>query len=214
MVEPEAVGILDQYGIPYPAYRFVRTADEAVRGAEEIGYPVVLKLVSPRIIHKSDAGGVVIGLEKAEDVRLAFEDMATRIKSKFNADDFRGALVCRQAEPGLEVIVGALQDPVFGPTLMFGLGGIFTEILNDVSFRIIPVEYIDVEEMIREIKGYPVLGGVRGEKPRDINALADILLNVSRLMSERPEVGELDLNPVRLYEKGAMALDARISVVK
>jgi acyl-CoA synthetase (NDP forming) len=213
MLEPEAVGIFNEYGIPYPVHRFVRSADEAVHAAEEIDFPVVLKIVSPRIIHKSDAGGVVTGLEKAEDVRIAFEHMTARILSEINDNDIRGALVCRQAEPGLEVIVGSLQDPVFGPTLMFGMGGIFTEILNDVSFRIVPVEYIDVEEMITEIKGYPILAGARGEKPRDIKALADILLAVGRLVSERPEVGELDLNPVRLYEKGAMVLDARISIV-
>jgi acyl-CoA synthetase (NDP forming) len=214
MEEPDAVGILAQYGIPYPAHRLARTAAEAIQGADEMGYPVVLKIVSPQVIHKSDAGGVAVGLKNAGEVGLGFADMLARVKKTFPESEIRGVLVCRQADPGLEVIVGALKDPIFGPTLMFGLGGIFTEVLKDVSFRIVPAERIDVEEMIQEIKGYPILAGIRGQKPRDLEALADLMLAVSRLVSERPNIEELDLNPVRLYEQGLLVLDARIMEMK
>ena len=141
-----------------------------------------------------------------------FAEMVDRVRKAIPEGEVRGALVCRQADPGIEVIVGALKDPIFGPAIMFGLGGIFTEVLKDVSFRIIPIERIDAEEMIREIKGYPILTGLRGQKPRDLEALADLLLAVSRLVSERPDIEELDLNPVRLYEQGLLVLDARIMV--
>ena len=214
MIEPEAIAILDHYGIPYPANRFVQNADEAVWQAEQIGYPVVLKIVSPRIIHKSDAGGVMAELKDGEAVRAGYEDMIYRIGKAMPSIDIQGVLVCRQADPGLEVIVGASEDPVFGPTLMFGMGGIYTEILNDVSFRIVPVESLDVEEMIQEIKGYHILSGTRGKKPRDLKALANIIQTVGRIVSERPEIKEIDLNPVRLYEGGLLVLDARIYRVK
>jgi acyl-CoA synthetase (NDP forming) len=214
MEEPDAVSILTQYGIPYPAHRFAQTAEAAVQGAEEMGYPVVLKIVSPQISHKSDVGGVAVGLKNAEEVSCGFADMLGRVKKAVPESEARGVLVCRQAEPGLEVIVGALKDPIFGPTLMFGLGGVFTEVLKDVSFRIVPVERMDVEEMIQEIKGYPILSGLRGQKPRDLEALADLLLAVSCLMSERPNIEELDLNPVRLYEHGLSVLDVRILEMK
>lgn len=214
MEEPDAVRILTQYGIPYPTHRFAQTAEEAVQGAEETGYPVVLKIVSPQISHKSDVGGVAVGLKNAQEVSRGFADILGRVQKAVPESEVRGVLVCRQAEPGLEVIVGALKDPIFGPTLMFGLGGIFTEILKDVSFRIVPVERIDVEEMIQEIKGHPILSGLRGQKPRDLEALADLLLAVSRLVSERPNIEELDLNPVRLYEQGLSVLDVRILEMK
>jgi acyl-CoA synthetase (NDP forming) len=210
MEEPDAVRILEQYGIPYPAHRFAQTAEEAIQGAEEMGYPVVLKIVSPQVTHKSDAGGVAVGLRNAEEVGLGFADIVARVKKAIPEGKIHGVLVCRQADPGLEVIVGALIDPIFGPTIMFGLGGIFTEVLKDVSFRIVPAERIDVEEMIQEIKGFPIITGLRGQKPRDLEALANLILAVSRLVSERPNMKELDLNPVRLYEQGLLVLDARI----
>ncbi|MEW6667218.1 MAG: acetate--CoA ligase family protein [Thermodesulfobacteriota bacterium] len=208
--EPHAVRILGDYGIPYPSNRFAKTREEAIQGAEELGYPVALKIVSPQVIHKSDAGGVTVGLRNADEVGLGFVNMVGRVKKAIPEGQIRGVLVCREAHPGLEIIVGALADPVFGPTLMFGLGGIFTEVMRDVSFRVAPVKRVDVEEMIEEIKGYPVLAGLRGQRPRDLKALANLILAVSRLVSERPEIKELDLNPVRLYERGLMVLDARI----
>jgi acyl-CoA synthetase (NDP forming) len=214
MEEPDAVKILDKYGISYPVHRFVQTLQEAIQGAEEIGYPVVLKIVSPQIIHKSDVGGVAVGIKNAEEIKSSFNNIINRVKKVNPETEIHGVLVCRQADPGLEVIVGTLKDPIFGPTLMFGMGGIFTEVLKDVSFRIVPVERIDVEEMILEIKGYPILGGLRGQKPRDLKALTGLILSVNRLVNENPNIQEIDLNPVMLYEQGLLVLDARIIEIK
>lgn len=212
LVEPEAIAVLRQYGIPYPEHGVARDAEEAVQVAGQLGYPVVLKVVSPEIPHKSDVGGVAVGLDGAEAVRTGFRRMLDRVQSRMPAARLTGVLVCREAPPGLEAIVGAIDDPVFGPTTMFGLGGIFAEVLKDVSFRIAPLTRLDAAEMIREIRGYSLLKGARGQTACDVDALADLLLSVSRMVTERPEIKELDLNPVRLYEKGLLALDARVMV--
>lgn len=210
VLEPEAAKILSDYQIPYPEHRLARSQAEAVGFAAKIGYPVVLKIVSPQLVHKSEAGGVVTGLTDAAAVSRSYDEMLGRIKASFPQAQIEGVLVCRQAPEGLEAIVGGLQDPVFGPTVMFGLGGIFAEVFKDVTFRVAPLKPIDAEEMIAEIKGYPLLEGVRGQPRRDLEALAGLLLAVSRLLTERPELKELDLNPVRLYPKGLLALDVRI----
>jgi len=210
MLEPEAVRLLQEYGVPYPEHGFAHSAEEALGIADRLGYPVVLKVVSSDVVHKSDLGGVVVGIENGQEVAPAYEGVLRSIGEHLPGANVAGLLVCRQASPGLEVIVGALHDAMFGPALMFGLGGIFAEVLRDVSFRVVPVERVDVEEMIREIQGYPLLAGARGQAGYDIEALADLLLTVARMMVERPEIKELDLNPVRLYERGLLALDARI----
>ena len=212
LLEPEAIQLLAQYGIPYPKQELAHNADEAGRFAERIGCPVVLKVVSPDVLHKSDAGGVMVNLTSAAAVHDGYASMMKTVLSKALGAKIDGALVVQQAPQGLEVIVGAIDDVTFGPTLMFGLGGIFTEILKDVAFRVAPIERRDAEEMIQEIKAYKLLTGVRGQAPRDIPALVELLLSVSRLLTEHPEIKELDLNPIRLYEKGLMALDARVLV--
>jgi acyl-CoA synthetase (NDP forming) len=214
VLEPEAVAILRQYGIPYPECAVARNAGEAVSIAERIGYPVALKVVSPDVMHKSDAGGVVVGLGDAPAVTGGYGRLMDSVLSKVPGAKVEGALVCQQAPAGLEAIVGAIEDSVFGPTIMFGLGGIFAEALKDVTFRIVPLERRDAEEMIREIKGYLLLTGARGQKPCDVEALVDLLLAVSKMVFERGDVKELDLNPVRLYERGVMALDARLLLKK
>ncbi len=212
VLEPEAVAILKQYGIPYPECAVAHSAAQAVSIAEKIGYPVVLKIVSPDVVHKSDAGGVVVGLGDAQAVTDGYGRMMDSVLSKAPGAKVEGALVCQQAPAGVEAIVGAIEDSVFGPTVMFGLGGIFAEVLKDVTFRIVPLERRDAEEMIREIKGYPLLMGARGQKPCDVGALVDLLLAVSKMVWERGDVKELDLNPVRLYERGVLPLDARLLV--
>ena len=210
MLEPDAVKLLAQYSAPYPEHGFARTANEAVSIADRIGYPVVLKIVSPDVIHKSDAGGVVIGLETAQAVTAGFSQITSRVRERVPGAHIKGILVCKQAPAGLEVIVGGLHDPLLGPTVMFGLGGIFTELLKDVTFRIAPFHRRDAQEMIAEIRGYPLLTGARGEKPCYVEAVVRLLLGVSRLLSEHKEIAELDLNPVRVYERGLLVLDARI----
>jgi len=210
--EPEAIHVLQKYGIPYPAHGVARSPEEAIQIAARVGYPVVLKVVSPDIVHKSDIGGVIVGLGDADQVRAGFEGLSTRLSATASGARIKGVLVCQQAPAGLEVIVGALDDPTFGPTIMFGLGGIFAEVLNDVSFRIAPLERRDAEEMIREIRGYPLLAGARGQIDLDVGALVKLLMGVSQLVTDRGEIRELDLNPVRLYEQGLLVLDARMLV--
>ena len=208
--ETEAIKILQQYKISYPKYGFARNPEEAGKIANQLGFPVVLKIVSPQVSHKSDVGGVLVGLKNTEEVASGFKKIQERLKTAVPNASMEGVLVCKQAPDGLDIIIGALEDPVFGPTIMFGLGGIFTEILKDVSFRIAPLEKRDAEEMIREVKGYPLLMGIRGQKAYDVEQLTNLLLSVSRLVVENSNIKELDLNPVRLFESGLMALDVRL----
>jgi acyl-CoA synthetase (NDP forming) len=210
MLEPEAIRILQEYGVPYPEHGLAHSAEEAVGIANRLGYPVVLKVVSGDVVHKSDLGGVVLGIENGQQIVRAYEGIVSSIAERLPGAKVEGLLVCRQAPPGLEVIVGAVHDAMFGPALMFGLGGVFAEVLRDVSFRVLPVERTDAAGMIREIQGYPLLAGTRGRAGYDIEALVELLLTISRMVLERPEIEELDLNPVRLYEQGLLALDARI----
>ena len=171
---------------------------------------MVLKVISPDIIHKSDVGGVVLNLKSRREVRDAYDDLLKRVRSRVPKARIEGVLVEEMAPQSLEIIVGATKDPQFGPTLMFGLGGIFVEILKDVSFRVAPITELEAIDMIREVKAYPILEGYRNQPPADIEAIKDILLKVSKLVIEHPEVHELDLNPVFVYERGAKVVDARI----
>jgi acyl-CoA synthetase (NDP forming) len=212
VLEPEAVQLLEKYGIAYPAHGFAREAEGATAIAEEIGFPVVLKIVSPDVVHKSDAGGVLVGPEDSASVREGFEALVGRVTNAVRGAHIEGVLVCKRAPRGLEVIVGALEDESFGPAVMLGLGGIFAEVLSDVAFRVAPLDRRDAEEMIREIQGHTLLSGARGRAPLDVEALVELLLSVSRMLMERREIRELDLNPVRVYEHGLLALDARIIV--
>jgi len=210
VLEPDAIRVLEQYNIPYPEHGFARSPEEAARIAGELGYPVVLKVVSPDVVHKSDASGVVVGVGDGKEVRTAFEQIWDGVQAAVPKVRIAGVLVCKQAPDGLEVIVGALDDATFGPTVMFGLGGIFVEALKDVSFRIAPLERRDAEEMVAEIKGYSLLMGARGQAGCDVSAVTDLLMAVSQMVTDHAEIKELDLNPVRVYEKGLMVLDARM----
>jgi acyl-CoA synthetase (NDP forming) len=212
LLEPQAIQILQSHGIPYVRHGLAHSADEAAEIAEQLGYPVVLKIVSPDVLHKSDAGGVALGLQTASDVRQAYDGVLAAVMAHTPGAEIQGMLVCEQAPSGLEVIVGALQDDLFGPTLMFGLGGVFTEVLQDVSFRVTPLERHDAVEMMEEIHSFPLLVGARGRPPCDLEALADLLLTVSEMVVGRPDIQELDLNPVRVYDTGLLVLDVRILV--
>lgn len=210
--EPEAISLLDTYGIKYPEHNVATSPSEAVMIAERIGYPVVMKVVSPQIIHKSDAGGVCVNISDSLGAVLAYNKITDSVAKYDSTAKIDGIIVCKQAQAGLELVVGATRDPVFGPTVMFGLGGIFVEVLQDVSFRVCPLTRKDSIEMIKETKGYQILRGTRGKAASDIMALVDLLHRVSHLMMDRPDIEELDLNPVRVYEKGLDVLDARIIV--
>jgi len=210
LLESEAKMICAEYGIPITKFKVVPNEKEAAKYANEIGYPVVLKIVSPDIIHKSDAGGVMVNLKTPAEVLSAYNKILENVK-KYNPNaKIMGVLVQEMAPPSTEVIVGAIKDPQFGQTVMFGLGGIFVEVLKDVNFRIAPITTDDAEEMIAQLKAYPLLKGFRNTPPADIDALVEILCNTSRLVMDNPEIKELDLNPVLVYQKGAKTVDARI----
>ncbi|MGH2633351.1 MAG: acetate--CoA ligase family protein [Tepidiformaceae bacterium] len=210
--EVEAKAILREAGIAATAATLARSRDEAVAQANEMGYPVVLKVVSPDIAHKSDAGGVQLNLKDASAVGVAFDTIMSTARKAEPKARLDGVSVQQMAKPGTEVIVGMTTDPQFGPVMMFGLGGIMVEVLKDVSFRIIPLTDKDAGRMIDEIKGKPVLDGVRGQPPADVAALRSTILKVSQLVEQHPEIQELDLNPIFAYPDGALAVDARIVI--
>ena len=205
LMEHECKAVLEGLGISTTGSQVARSEEEAVRMAEAIGYPVVLKIVSPEVVHKSDAGGVKLDLKGAEEVRQAFIE----IREAFGEKKIVGVAVQRMAPPGTEAIVGVARDPTFGPILMFGLGGIFVEILRDVSLRSIPITEADAEDMIRGIKGRALLEGYRG-RSADILALKRLLMQISDLVVKHPAIAEMDLNPVILYPDGYAVVDARI----
>ena len=197
---------LRENDIPVPEFRFAATQDEAVRGCREIGYPVVMKVVSPEILHKSDVGGVVLDIESDQAARSAFE----MIRRAAEGQDLRGVVIYPMIRDGQEVLLGLSRDPQFGPVVAFGLGGIYTEVWRDVSLRVAPIDRAEAQAMIREIKSFPLLEGVRGQKPRDLDALADVLVSFSQLPFRYPEIGEVDLNPVFLFSKGLVVGDVRV----
>jgi len=211
LTEPEAKEVFAAYGLPVPKGKVAKTADEAVEIAKAIGFPVVMKIVSPQIIHKSDAGGVKVNLKSEEEVKEAFEEiMENAIRYDPNAKIF-GVYVQHMEPKGTETIIGSVNDVQFGPTVMFGLGGIFVEILKDVTFRIAPFSKDEALDMVKEIRGYGILKGARGEKPRDIEAIADAVSRLSQLVWDfRDTIKEVDANPVIVYEKGLSVVDARI----
>lgn len=210
LLESEAKTVCRAYGIPVTDFKVAKNVAEAVEFAQKIGYPVVLKIVSPDVIHKSDVGGVIVNLEDAKDVQKAYEQIMDSVKKHKPKAKIVGVLVQEMAPQSTEIIVGATKDPQFGPTLMFGLGGIFVEILKDVTFRIAPITEDEAREMITAVKAYPLLKGYRNAPQADIEAIVEILLNTSRLVMEHQEIKELDLNPIMVYEKGAKTVDARI----
>ncbi len=214
LLEHEAYEVLKAYDLPVPKAGLARSVDEAVKLANKIGYPVVLKIVSPDIVHKSDVGGVKINLRSEEDVKRAYEEIMKSVKEKAPGAKITGILVQEMVPEGLEVIVGATRDPTFGPVLLFGLGGIFVEVLKDVSFRIAPVTRYDAESMLTEIKAAKLLEGYRGMPPRDKEALVKIIMNLSKFMEEQESVSDVDLNPIMAFEvgKGAKIADARVLI--
>ena len=214
LMEPEAKRLCIEYGIPVPRFELARSVEEAVEHAERIGYPVVLKVVSPQVVHKTDVGGVFLNVSNREEVREAYRKVVENTLSRIPSAEIVGVLVEEQAEEGAEVIVGAFRDSQFGPTVMFGLGGVFVEVLDDVSFRVAPVSEADAEEMIREIRGYRILRGYRGRPPADLEAVKEIILKVSRMATELREIREVDLNPIYVYEEGAVAVDVKIILEK
>jgi len=210
LTEIEAKQVIKDAGIKIVETRLAKSQKEAVAISVETGFPVVLKMASPDITHKTDAGGVKVGLKNAAEVKKAYAEIMTSVRRKFPKAKIEGVAVQSMARQGIEIIVGMFKDAQFGPVIMFGLGGIFVEVLKDVSFRLIPILKRDAEEMIKEIKGYALLNGYRGQEPAHIPSLVDVLLKLSALVEKTPEIKEIDLNPVFAYKNSALAVDARI----
>jgi acetate---CoA ligase (ADP-forming) len=210
LLETESRDLLSLYGVPLPAAVLARTAEEAFQAAVQFNRPTALKIVCSDIIHKSDAGGIKLNVSPGEEASAAFDTIIENACRTSEASRIRGALVSPMVPEGQECIAGMVRDPQFGPVVMFGLGGIFVEILKDVSFRVAPLGSREVDEMIREIKGFPLLAGARGRNPRDLDAVKDILLALSRIAIDNPEISEIDLNPVIVHDKGASIVDSRI----
>jgi len=210
LTEIESKQLLERAGIPVTKTKLARSKKEAISISKEMGFPVVLKIVSPDVVHKSDSGGVKLGLANGAQVGRAYSEIMSSVRQKYPQAVIQGMSVQIMASPGIEVIVGMSKDPQFGPVLMFGLGGVLVEVLKDVSFRIVPVTKRDASEMIREIKGYPLLQGYRGQEAVDVASLEDLIVRVSQFIEQNPQVKELDLNPVFAYRDKTIAVDARI----
>jgi acetate---CoA ligase (ADP-forming) subunit beta len=210
LTEMESKQLLASLGIPTTEMKMAASKEEAVALSKAIGYPCVLKVSSHDITHKSDAGGVKVGLKNEEEVAAAYDAILASCRAKYPQAVIEGVTVQTMAKPGLEVIVGMATDPQFGPVLMFGLGGVWVEVLKDVSFKIAPLTKADAAKAVREIRASKLLDGFRGSEPVDKAALEDILLRVSDFVTTTPEVKEMDLNPIFAYPNGAIAVDARV----
>jgi len=210
--EPESYALLQAYGFPLASYALVRTEEECLEQAERLGFPVVLKVVSPQILHKIDVGGVRLNIEDREHALKAYREMMTSIKQKMPEAEIWGVLVQKMIKGGKETILGLKRDPLFGPVIMFGLGGVYVEATRDVSFRIAPLRELTATRMIREIRGYRILEGFRGEERSDVEKIEECLKRLSQLALDFPEINELDINPLIVLSqgKGALVVDARI----
>ena len=214
LTEFESKRILRQVGISVVETKLAKTRKEAVSFSQKMGFPVALKIASPDVIHKTDSGGVRLSLNNVAEVKKAYDQILKKVKKQYPEAALHGVSVQRMVRPGTEVIIGTTKDPQFGPVIMFGLGGIFVELLKDVSFRVIPVKRKDAQEMIQEIKGYPLLQGYRGKEPASLTALVEVILKISKFIEENSQIKELDLNPIFAYRDKAVAVDARIVLEK
>lgn len=214
LTEFESKRVLKQAGISVVETRLAKTKKDAVIFSQKIGFPVALKINSPDIVHKSDSGGVKLSLNNAPEVKKAYDEILKKVKKRYPHATVHGISVQKMVRPGTEVIIGTTKDPQFGPVIMFGLGGIFVEILKDASFRVIPVERKDAQEMIQEIKGYPLLQGYRGKEPASVPALVEMILKISKFIEGNPQVKELDLNPIFAFRNKAVTVDARMVLEK
>ena len=214
MGDAEARDVLEAYGIALPKSALAATADEAVLAAEAMGYPVVMKIASPDILHKSDIGGIKLNINSAGDVRDAFDLLVYRGRRYMPDATIWGCQVQQMVKGGREVIIGVNRDPQFGPLIMFGLGGIYVEALKDVTFRVAPIDKREATEMLGEIRAHKLLSGVRGEKPSDMAGIIDTLLRISQLVTDFPEIVEMDINPLMVFEagKGVLGIDARLAL--
>jgi acyl-CoA synthetase (NDP forming) len=205
----ESRRVMELSGIPINKSGLAKTEDEAVNLASRIGYPLVMKMVSPQVIHKTEVGGVEVNINGEDEVRMIYNELIKRTKNKIPDAEITGILL-EEMIHGTELIIGTTEDPQFGPMIMFGVGGIFVEVYKDVSFRLIPISKGDAQAMLNEIKGKALLTGVRGLPVADTDQLVNILIKVSDMVSTYPEIKEMDINPLIITKNGAIAADARI----
>lgn len=210
--EPEALALLAHYGISLPRFAFVQELEEAENAAKCIGFPVVLKIVSRDIIHKSDVGGVIMDIASIQELKTSYFNLLQDIQTLRPEAQIEGVLVVQQVPKGLECIVGILKDEQFGPVVMFGIGGILMELLDDVSFAVLPVDAKEIYEMVASIKGNKLLKGYRGSKPVDIEAIEKLIATVAQISLENPQIIEMEINPFIVYEKGVQPVDVRILI--
>jgi len=208
----EAFRVCDVCGIPTAPWQIAKSESSAITSAQRIGYPVALKIISPEIVHKSEAAGVMLNISGEDALKAAYHLIIKRALMGDPERQIRGVLVQSMIAPGTEVIVGALRDEQFGPSVMFGLGGVFAEALNDVSFRVAPLSRRDANDMINDLRSSSIMKGFRGRPAPDREAIIDILLKVSEIIVAFREIESLDLNPVIVHEKGAVAVDSRIMI--
>jgi acyl-CoA synthetase (NDP forming) len=199
-------------GIPIPQTRIAHSLEEAVRAAEGIGYPVVMKVVSRDILHKSDAGGVALDLEDKEEVIDAYQAILRNVRAYKTDAHIEGVEVSEMVEKGMETIIGARRDRTFGPLIMFGLGGIYVEVMKDVAFRALPINRKEIMAMVKEIRAYPLLLGVRGEEKKDLDGLVDTIIKVGTVLRRCERITDIEINPLMVYEhgRGVKAVDVRI----
>ena len=209
LTEDECKQVLIEHRIPVVKSAVVKNLEQAIVAARKIGFPVVLKVISPDINHKTEVGGVITGIADTEYLEKSYFKMLESLKKKASSANIKGFLVQEMIEGGQEVIIGGKKDKQFGQVVMFGSGGVFVEVFGDVSFRVVPINKKDAEEMIAETKGYKILKGFRGKK-YSTSSLVDILLKTSKFLEKNTQVVELDMNPVLVWENGATAVDARI----
>jgi acyl-CoA synthetase (NDP forming) len=206
----QALEVCRGYGIPVAEWATASSPEEAVKEAERLGYPLALKVLSSHISHKSDVGGIALGIEDEEGLKAAYREMLSRVQEEASDVPLEGFLLQKMVSGGRQVILGGKRDPSFGAVVMFGLGGVYVEVFDDVAFRLAPLTREDAEEMIAEVKGSRLLQGVRGEKPSDVEAVVDCLLRLSQLLQDFPTIAEVDINPLIVLENGALAVDARM----
>jgi len=210
--ELEAQKICGQFQIACPPTELVTDKATCIAAANTMGYPVVIKIFSRQIVHKSDVGGVIVGNQNAEQLGAAYDQLLENIKNNCPEAEIGGVIVQKQMPKGIEVVVGGLRNEQFGPVVMFGMGGIYVEVFKDVSFRLAPLDKDEALRQIKETKVFKLLQGVRGEKACDIDALCEVIVNTSKLIAALPDIAELDFNPVFCYPDGCTVVDARLVV--
>jgi acyl-CoA synthetase (NDP forming) len=213
LMENESKDILKIFNINFPKFIIVHNEEQVLKAAKKIGFPVVLKIMSPDIIHKSDFGGVILNLKNENEVTNGFKKIMENISKIPKQPRITGIMVCEMAKKGLaELIVGVSYDEQFGHSILVGLGGVYVELLKDVSIRLIPITKYDAQQMLRELKSYPILKGYRGTPKADINSIIKLLIKISNIIVENPNILEIDLNPVMVYKEGLSVLDSRMII--